>query len=404
MLTKAHVMTEHDGTLTKPDPGVTYRDPEGFGLDVAGHSFRFLLAGDERRHALVELIDSARSSLKLCFYMFQPDASGNKVRGALIRAAQRGVDVHLILDAFGSDAPRSFLGPIERAGGKVSIFQPRWNVRYLIRNHQKFVVADDRSVLTGGFNVSDHYFASPQENGWSDLGVAIQGPVVERFIDWFAQLDQWVSAGGSQFRNIRRMVRDWNEGNGDVQLLLGGPTRITSAWARTVKRDIARADRLDMVMAYFSPPRSIRRLIRMLSRRGRAQLVMAGKSDNTTTIAASRALYGALLRDGVEISEFDACKLHMKLLVVDDIVYLGSANFDLRSIRLNLELMVRIEDAELATRMREVVSHLAKSSKPITREWYAKRATWVNRIRWRMAWFLVSVVDYTVARRLNLGL
>ncbi len=403
-MTKAQAMTEPDGTLTKPDPTVAYRDPPGFSLEAGGHSLRFLLSGEERFDELVGVLDRAKNSLKLCFYMFQPDHAGNKVRGALIRAAQRGVDVHLIIDAFGSDAPKSFLEPIERAGGRISLFLPRWNVRYLIRNHQKFVIADDTKVITGGFNVSDHYFASPQENGWSDLGVTIQGPVVSRFIAWFDELDHWVSNGGSQFLAIRRMVRDWDEGEGDVQLLLGGPTRITSAWARAVKRDIARGDRLDMVMAYFSPPRSIRRLIRKLSRRGGARLVMAGKSDNTTTIGASRALYRALLRDDVEICEFDACKLHTKLLVIDDVTYFGSANFDLRSIRLNLELMVRIDDAALAEKTREVIGHMAQSSKPITREWYEKEATLFNRIRWRAAWFLVSVLDYTVARRLNLGL
>ena len=396
-------MTEPIGTLTEPDPTVEFRDLPGFAITAKGHELRFLLSGQERIDGLIELINGAQTSLKMFFYMFQPDASGNKVRGALIHAAQRGVDVHLILDAFGSGASSSFLDPIERAGGKVSIFQPRWNVRYLIRNHQKFAVADEKRLVTGGFNVSDHYFASPQENGWCDLGVLVEGEIVSRFVDWFSELENWVSQGGSKFFAIRRLVRDWHEGGGDVQLLLGGPSRITSTWARVVKRDLAHAKRLDLVMAYFSPPRSIRRLIRMVSRKGKAHLVTAGKSDNTTTIGASRALYGALLRDDVEIFEFKASKLHMKLLVVDDVTYFGSANFDMRSIRLNLELMVRIEDAELATRMREVVSHLTQSSRPITREWHAKRATWVNRIRWRMAWFLVSVLDYTVARRLNLG-
>ena len=396
-------MNQSKGTLTKQDPKVEYSDLPGFAVTAKGHQLRFLLSGPERIDGLVQLIDGAQTSLKMCFYMFEPDAAGNKVRGALIRAAQRGVAVHLILDAFGSSASNSFLNPIERAGGKVSIFQPRWNVRYLIRNHQKFVIADAKRLVTGGFNVSDDYFAPPHEYGWCDLGVLVEGQIVSRFVDWFGELENWVSQDGSQFFAIRKLVRDWHEGGGDVQLLLGGPSRITSTWARVVKRDFAHAKRLDLVMAYFSPPLSIRRLIRMVSRKGRARLIAAGKSDNTTTIGASRALYGALLRDDVEIFEFNASKLHMKLLVVDDVTYFGSANFDMRSIRLNLELMVRIEDAELASKMRGLVSHMAQSSKPITREWHGRRATWINRIKWRMAWFLVSVLDYTVARRLNLG-
>lgn len=397
-------MTEPGGTLTNPDPEVDYRDLPGFAVQAKGHDLRFMLSGQERLDGLITLIDSATTSLKMCFYMFQADHSGTIVRGALIRAAQRGVQVHLIIDAFGSDAPQSFMDPIIRAGGKVSVFQSRWNVRYLIRNHQKFVITDDERVITGGFNVSDHYFATPKENGWCDLGVALEGAAVGRFVEWFAELEKWVGNGGSQFFAIRRIVRDWHEDGGDVELLLGGPSKITSAWARIVKQDLAQAERLNLVMAYFSPPRSIRRLIRMVSRKGKARLITAGKSDNTTTIGASRALYGALLRDNVEIYEFDASKLHMKLLVVDDVTYFGSANFDLRSIRLNLELMVRVKDAGLAAKMREVIEHMTKGSVPITQEWHGERGSLINRIRWRLSWFLVSVLDYTVARRLNLGL
>lgn len=397
-------MAEPDGTLNSLDESVDFHDAESFEIASAGHRFQFFPGGLDRLAALIELIDSAQTSLKIFFYMFQPDHSGTVVRGALIRAAQRGVDLHLVIDAFGSDAPEGFFAPIVRAGGRFSLFSPRWNVRYLIRNHQKFVIADDARVMTGGFNVSDHYFATPQENGWCDLGVCIEGPVVDSFVQWFGELSGWLAGGSSQFFAIRRLIRDWNGGEGPVQLLLGGPSRITSAWARTVKRDISRGNRLDLAMAYFSPPRSMRRLIRKLARRGSARLVMAGKSDNTTTIGASRALYGGLLRAGVRIAEFEPCKLHLKLLVIDDVTYFGSANMDMRSIRLNLELMVRVEDAELADRMREMIDHLEASSMPVTREWYRSKSTVLSRIRWRMAWFMVSVLDYTVARRLNLGL
>lgn len=397
-------MAEADSAPTQPISNVDYRDPAAFTVAGDDHVFRFHPEGADRLSSLIELIDAAGETLQLCFYIFQPDHAGTKVRGALIRAAQRGVKVHLIVDAFGSDAPEAFFEPIVRAGGRVSLFSPRWNVRYLIRNHQKFVIADGKRVITGGFNVSDDYYATPQENGWSDLAVTIEGPVVARFAEWFGELEQWVVEGGSRFLAIRRLVRDWNEGDSSVQLLLGGPTRITSAWARTAKLDIARGTRLDLVMAYFSPPRSIRRLMRQLARRGAARMIMAGKSDNTTTIGASRALYGGLLRAGAQIAEFEPCKLHTKLLVVDDVTYFGSANFDMRSILLNLELMVRVEDATLAQKVRDMIDHLEGASRPVTLEWYRREATIFNRMRWRLSWFLVSVIDYTVARRLNLGL
>ena len=381
-----------------------YCEVAPFVVDAAGHSFAFHPAGKDRFAALLELIDSAQISLKLFYYMFQKDFAGTQVRDALARAARRGVHVYLIVDAFGSDAPRSFFAPLQDAGGRFESFEPRMGARYFIRNHQKMAIADDERVMTGGFNISDHYFKPPEENGWTDLGVVIEGPVVERFCAWFEQLDTWMSKPGAQYRLLRQMLLEWHPGSGPVKLTMGGPTHITSAWARRVKRDMASADRLDLVMAYFSPPRSIRRLIYRVAERGHARLIMAGKSDNNATIGASRALYRGLLFSGAKIAEFQPSKLHCKLIVVDDVTYFGSANFDLRSIRLNLELMVRVEDAGLAARLREVIDHLHDASEPVTQAWYNRRASWFNRIRWRLGWFLVCVLDYTVARRINLGL
>ena len=131
---------------------------------------------------------------------------------------------------------------------------------------------------------------------------------------------------------------------------------------------------------------------------------MAGKSDNGATIGATRSLYSLLLKAGVEIAEFDACKLHTKLIVIDNVTYIGSANFDMRSLYLNLEIMLRIEDKALADKMREHVALLAASGARITPVSHRQKATLFNRIRWNLAWFLVAVVDYTVSRRLNLGL
>ena len=90
--------------------------------------------------------------------------------------------------------------------------------------------------------------------------------------------------------------------------------------------------------------------------------------------------------------------------MLDDTVYLGSANFDMRSLYLNLELMLQVKDAALAERMREFVSLHIQASEEITPAVHKARATLWNRLRWNFGWLLVSVIDYTVSRRLNLGL
>ena len=378
-----------------------YRDLDPFNITAAGHDFLFYPHGQDRLTALVALIDGAQASLKVFYYLFDSDTSGTMVRDALVAAARRGVDVALIVDDFGNDAGEEFFAPLEEAGGSFAIFSPQFGTRYLVRNHQKFVIVDETRVMTGGANVSDHYFATPADNGWCDLSVTIEGAVVEQFLRWFDLLQKWVAneAQGRrrQLRQLRDIVKAWEGGDGPVRLLVGGPLVRRGHWAWVLRQDLVAAKRLDLVSAYFSPPRSYRRLFRRVARRGRVRMIMAGKSDIGAAIDMARLLYRKLLSAGVRIYEFQPCKLHMKLLVVDDVSFIGSANLDKRSFRINVELMVRVEDAELAAKLRELMDHMEAASEEMTLERYAREATWFNRIRWQLAYWM-SLADYRVSK------
>ncbi|WP_128891159.1 phosphatidylserine/phosphatidylglycerophosphate/cardiolipin synthase family protein [Erythrobacter sp. HKB08] len=378
-------------------------DPAVFEFDAQGHHLCVLPGGDDRLAAILDLIASARESLRLCFYIYSADRVGTEVRDALVEAARRGVRVQLMVDGFGAEAPDSFFAPLVEAGGTFDRFSPKWSRRYLIRNHQKLIIADGKRAMIGGFNIEDSYFAEKAGEGWQDLGVAIEGAVVEDLTRWFDALSEWAHRPKAQFRAIRKMVREWQPGEGTVRLLIGGPTVGLSSWARHVGHDLIHASRLDMVMAYFSPAYRLLKRIATIGKRGEARLVLAAKSDNGATIGATRSLYSYLLKRDAEIFEFRPRMLHTKLIVIDDKTYIGSANFDMRSLYLNLELMVRIEDSDLAERMRRFIDSHAGASQVITPELHRSRAGVVNRVRWWLSWLLVGVIDYTVSRRLNLG-
>lgn len=388
-------------------PGA-FRDPPPFALETAGHALAFYPGGADRLQALLDLIDGARQSLRLAFYIYAPDSTGERVRDALVAAARRGVAVTLVLDDFGATADAEFFAPLTDAGGRFCCFQPHWNTRYLIRNHQKLAIADGALAMLGGFNIEDSYFAPPQDNGWTDLGFTIAGPVVAQLVAWFDVLDRWATNPHARLRSIRRLVRDWRVGDGPVQLLLGGPTAGPrsglSSWTRAISHALKHGQRLDMVMAYFTPPPHLQRRIEKIAGHGSARLVMAAKSDNAATIGASRALYTKLLEAGTELWEYEASRLHTKLIVLDDTVWIGSANFDMRSLYINLEVMLCIHDAGLAQAARGLIDAYQPGSRRITLADHRRQATWWNRLRWRASWFLVSVIDYSVSRRLNLGL
>ena len=154
-----------------------YRDPPPFAVAAQGHDLTFYPGGADRLARLLALIDSAQSSIRMCFYIFADDASGRAVIAGLLAARERGVEVSLLIDSFGSNATSEALfAPLVHAGCRYCCFSPTWGVRYLIRNHQKIVVIDDRVGMLGGFNVEDDYFAPPEVNGWNDLAIVLSGP------------------------------------------------------------------------------------------------------------------------------------------------------------------------------------------------------------------------------------
>ncbi|PHR19170.1 MAG: cardiolipin synthase B [Sphingopyxis sp.] len=381
--------------------------------EVGGNRLRLMRAAKERLSALLTTLEGAEHSLKLFFYMFEDDRVGKRVLKRLIAACERGVAVEIMVDSFGSNGtPRKFFDPLIEAGGKFKFFSPRFSSSYFVRNHQKMVIADDCRALIGGFNIADEYFnlqpkesdTGLQDDSWEDLGMEIEGPEVSNLANYYRMLSNMVYRNNGNMRSLRKMVRQWDAGDGQFRWLLGGPSNRMSRWAAAIKKDLEEGRRLDMVTAYFSPGQGLLRRIGGLSKRGgQSRIILPGKTDNPATIGASRLLYGYLLKRKAQIFEYQPRRLHTKLVIVDDAVYIGSANFDLRSLFINVEMMLRIEDADFAEHARSVIDVLHKNTETITRELHKSRASFLHRIGWTLSYFLVNTLDYRVTRRLNIG-
>ncbi len=372
--------------------------------EVAGHRFELLTDGPERLDALVSLIDSACHSVKLLYYIFAGDDAARKVRDALLAAHRRGVHVALLVDGFGSERTGDdFFAPLKEADCYFCRYEPKRSRRFLLRNHQKMAIADDKRALVGGSNVKQGYYAPYPTDGWRDLGLSIAGPAVARLSNYFDDIARWSACKYADFEELRSLLHRHHQQDGDIRWLFGGPTRELSPWAQTLRNDLYGATRVDMIAAYFAPHAALLRPICEAAKRGRARLVTASKSDNTTTIAAARNRYRYLL-PATEIYEYQPMRLHTKLYVIDDFVYIGSANFDIRSLYLNLEVMLRIRDAGFAACIRAYIDHEIADSERITPEAYAESCTIWTRVKRRLSYFLISVLDYNVSRRLNFGL
>jgi cardiolipin synthase len=369
--------------------------------EIGGNRLEMIESGEARLSILLELIGGAKSCIKLLMYMFNPDEVGEIVRDALVAAAARGVEVRLLIDGFGSGAPPSFFDPLTAAGGERCVFNPSYGRRYLLRNHQKLVVIDDQIAIIGGANIDSTYMSDGGAEHWRDVWLRIDGPEAAMPSRYFDTLFRWSTRKRHGFNTLRRQLAEFTEWRGPLQWKFSGPMSRRNSWSRSIGRDIRRGSCLDMIFAYFAPPGAMVRRIGRVGRRGRARIITAAKSDNNATIAAARHSYSRLLRRHVEMYEYQPAKLHTKLAVVDDIVHIGSSNFDYRSLYINLEIMLRIKDAGFASAVRGYFERELDDCKWITPALHKRRANPWRRIKWALSHFMVNVMDYTVTRRLN---
>ncbi|WP_174291633.1 phospholipase D-like domain-containing protein [Sphingomonas bacterium] len=377
---------------------------------VDGNRLTLLDTGRRRLDTVLATIENARHSLRAVYYIYADDDTGRRVNQALIAAASRGVEVSLIVDGFGAElrADKSFFEALRGGGVNVCLFSPRWGRRYLLRNHQKLLLADAEEegarIIVGGFNIEDDYLgiAPTPELVWRDLGLLVEGPAAARMAGYFDALHRWVHGDDPSLRRLNRALAKWSEHHGALRWLIGGPTRRLSPWARTVRADMRTGRDISLIAGYFSPsPTILRRLDKAGKRGGDVRIVTASLSDHQNAVEAARFTYAGLLRKGVKIWEYRPSKLHTKLYLIDRIVHVGSANFDMRSLFINLELMLRIEDEAFAAHVHAYVDGEIARSCPVDRDWYRDHAGVWQRLRQFFAYVMLAVVDPSVSRGLN---
>ena len=375
--------------------------PQDHCVTVDGNRLTLLPDGQERLDALIGLIDDAERSVRMLYYIYTDDGAGTLVYEAIQRALDRGVAVSLLVDGFGCNTPDGYFSPLVAKGLTFCSFHPTFGRRYLIRNHQKLAMADDRIVMIGGFNIEDSYLGSIEDGAWRDLGLLVEGPAVERLGAYYRELLAWALSGKNKIRALNRIIHRFSEHHGTLQWTYGGPTRGLSPWAAATSRDLLSCRDVEMIAAYFAPTWAMLRRIGRVGQKGRARIITAAKSDNHATIAAARYTYRNLLRRGVEIYEYIPTKLHSKLVILDDVVHIGSSNFDIRSLYLNLEMMLRVDDPGFAAMMRSYFEQEIAACERITPELHRERSGLLTRLVRAISFFLVTSADYTLTRRLN---
>ena len=364
-------------------------------------SCQWLRAGDEIFPAMLAAIDAASRSVCLEIYTFEESPLGREFLEALLRARERDARVRVVVDAIGSVLlSNSFWEPLRRAGGDVRVFNPIALRRVTIRNHRKLLVCDEQVAFVGGFNISPDYEGDGVNDSWCDVGMRIEGPLPAQLASSFDEMFARADFRHKRFMRWRKSGAKKIVALPSRRILFSGPGRGRSPFKQALRQDLATARDVCIIVAYFLPtPRLRRDLLRVARRGGRVRLILAGKSDVPLATLAARSLYRRFLTRGVEIYEYQPQILHAKLLIVDNVVYAGSSNLDVRSLRINYELMIRFEEAGLTAQAREVFAEVLKNCRRVTMEEWRRSHTFWQRLKQRWAYFLLNRIDPYVARR-----
>jgi cardiolipin synthase len=368
---------------------------------VTGANANWLSTGQEIFPAMLKAIDEAQQSVCLETYIYSPGLLADRFRDALIRARQRGVQVRVLIDALGSySLPSDFFQPLVAAGGEVRRFNPLSLNRLGIRNHRKLLVCDGHVAFVGGFNIASEYEGDGITSGWRDLGLRIEGNLVGKLAASFDEMFGRADFQHKRFERLRRTITTKVVTAQNAQLLLSGPGRGLSPIKRSLHRDLRAARSAQIMVAYFLPSWRLRRqLSRIVRQGGRAQLILAGKSDVSVSRLAAESLYPRLLKAGIEIYEYQPQILHAKLFVIDDLVYVGSANLDPRSLYINYELMIRFRSSDMAQQAREVFQSTLDHCQAVSLEnWRKSYSVW-RRLKRHWAYLLLVRLDPYIANR-----
>lgn len=374
-----------------------------------GNRFELLIDGPQFFPRMLAAIARAREQVELELYLVEAGACAEAMVQALVEAAERGVRVRCLFDDYGSLAfTLSLRQRLTSAGVELRLYNRlnwrRW-VGNLYRDHRKLLLVDQCLAVVGGTGVTDEFW-TPGENTsqWHEVMVEISGPLV---IDWQLLFDrQWIA---NRHRRAWKPVANFGLPRlPRVPVKGDGMGRVAYADARQhrdILQSLTRAlnsgrQRIWLATPYFLPTWKVRRSLRRAAARGiDVRLLLTGpRTDHPSVRYAGHRYYPRLLKAGVKIFEYQPCFLHLKMVLIDDWVSIGSCNFDHWNLRFNLEANLEALDAGL---MQAVAASFEKDfalSQEVSLQTWQRRPLW-RRVKQRVWGWVDRLVVNLLDRR-----
>ncbi|SDT03633.1 cardiolipin synthase [Microlunatus soli] len=314
--------------------------------------------GPDKFSDLISDIRAATDHIHILYYIFRPDAIGQRVLDALVERAEAGVTVRLCFDAYGGRKTRGrAVKRLLAAGGEVYSFFPNnfgpINFRVNFRTHRKIAVIDGRVGYVGGYNVGDEYVMPTKRFGpWRDTHLRIEGSAVDSLQTRF--LMDW-NVAAPESRRVGHEPRYFparTEPAGSVamQIVSSGPDSDWEWIKYGYLKAISEANTsIKIQTPYFMPDAAMFDALKIAALSGvEVHLMIPDKPDHPLVYPATLSYADELAALGAHVHIYAGGFLHAKTLLIDDeLASVGTANFDHRSFRLNFEVNAFIYDAEL---------------------------------------------------------
>nr|WP_305985672.1 cardiolipin synthase [Roseibium sp. MMSF_3544] len=355
---------------------------------LAGNTAELLIDGTETFDAVKDAIARAESVIFFQFFAIHEDALGREMADALIKRAKDGIKVYFLYDDVGSHSlSRDYIKKLRDAGLEVCGFNENHKFLKLLgpmrlnyRNHRKLVVTDFREAYVGGHNVADQYVGRDKWFGrWRDTHVKVEGPAAVACALSF--VEDWLWASGERIE-LPRVSEIPMPGDESVLVMPTGPADKLEECAIAFVEAAARAkERLWITTPYLVPSLDVQTALAAAAMRGvDVRILLPEKRDHWTVWLASHAYEDTLVQRGVKVYRYTDGFLHQKVTLLDnDLVSIGTVNFDNRSFQINFELTLWFTHERMITNVESMLEEDFKNS----------RLTWPDAFRSRSYIFRV---------------
>jgi len=364
---------------------------------IGNSSLRLVRSGYDYFELLEQLINSAKSRIHLQVYILEEDETGRQITRALKAAANRGVSIFLVVDGYASqDLSSSFIGDLEQVGIQFRYFNPLWKSKYFYlgrRMHHKILVVDGLEAMIGGINISNNYNDTVESTAWLDWALYVHGKVAQQLETVCEDLRkiEIMEITRTHLRRRKLMppdqpvevrINDWVRAKKDI----------TATYLKMLRN--ARSH-ITIVSSYLLPGKVLRRNLKIAAKRGvKIRLLMAGISDVAIAKHAERYMYRWLLRNNIEIFEYQRNILHGKMAMCDgQWLTIGSYNVNNISAFASIELNLDVHNPVFTQQVEKNIDRIIEEdSRQITMEDYLMHDTLLNQFLQRSAYDIFRII------------